>query len=73
MKEKDIETLQHTTWRWQYYIVFATKCRWVVIYGQIKHDIGQILKKLCKQKAVEIFEEQTCLDHIRRLLSVPPR
>lgn len=28
MKEKDIETLQHTTWRCQYHIVFAPKYRW---------------------------------------------
>ena len=70
MKEKDIETLQHTTWRCQYHIVFAPKYRRMVIYGQIKQDIGQILRKLCEQKGVEIIEAQACPDHIHMLLSI---
>ena len=73
MKEKDIETLQHTTWRCQYHIVFAPKCRRMVIYVQIKQDIGRILRKLCEQKDVGIIEAQACLDHIHMLLSIPPK
>ena len=73
MKEKDIESKQHTTWRCQYHVVFALKCRRMVIYGQIKKDIGQILRKLCEQKGVEIIEAQACPDHIHMLLSVPPK
>ena len=73
MKEKDIESLQHTTWRCQYHVVFAPKYRRMVIYGQIKKDIGQILRKLCEQKGVEIIEVQACPDHIHMLLSIPPK
>ena len=73
MKEKDIETLQHTTWRCQYHIVFAPKYRRMAIYGQIKQDIGQILRTLCEQKGVEIIEAQACSDHIHMLLSIPPK
>ena len=73
MREKDIESLQHTTWRCQYHIVFAPKYRRMEIYGQIKKDIGQILRKLCKQKGVEIIEAQACPDHIHMLLSIPPK
>ena len=72
MKEKDIETLQHTTWRCQYHIVFAPKYRRMAIYGQIKQDIGQILRKLCEQKGVEIIEAEACRDHIHLLVSIPP-
>jgi len=43
MKEKEIESLQHTKWRCQYHVVFAPKYRRLVIYGQIKKDIGKIL------------------------------
>ena len=64
MKEKDIESLQHTTWRCQYHVVFAPKYRRMAIYGQIRRDIGQILRKLCEQKGVEIIEAQACPDHI---------
>ena len=73
MKEKDIASLQHTTWRCQYHVVFAPKCRRMAIYGQIKKDIGQILRTLCDQKGVEIIEAQACPDHIHMLLSIPPK
>ena len=73
MKEKDIESLQHTTWRCQYHVVFAPKYRRMAIYGQIRKDIGQILRKLCEQKEVEIIEAQACPDHIHMLLSIPPK
>ena len=73
MREKDIASLQHTTWRCQYHVVFAPKCRRMAIYGQIKKDIGQILRTLCDQKGVEIIEAQVCPDHIHMLLSIPPK
>lgn len=73
MKEKGIETLQHTIWRCQYHVAFASKYHRMVIYSQIKKDIGQILRKPCEQKGVEIIEVQACPDHISMLLSIPPR
>lgn len=36
-------------------------------------DIGQILRKLCEQKGVEIIEAQAWPDHIHMLLSIPPK
>lgn len=72
MKEKDIDSLKHTTWRCQYHIVFALNRR-MVIYGQIKQVIGQILRRLCEQKDVEIIEAQACPDHIHMLLGIPPK
>jgi len=38
----------------------------------LKNDIGQILRKLCEQKNVEILEAEACLDHIHMLLIIPP-
>ena len=72
-KEKDIGSLQHTTWRCQYHVVFAPKYRRLVIYGQIKRDIGQILRELCERKEVEIIEAEACPDHIHMLISIPPK
>lgn len=56
---KDIDSLEHTKWRCQYHIVFAPKYRRQVIYREIRTDIGQILRKLCEQKGVEIIEANT--------------
>ena len=43
------------------------------IYGKIKEDIGIILRKLCRQKSVEIIEAQACPDHIHMLISILPK
>ena len=58
MKEKDISSLEHTRWRCQYHVVFAPKYRRMAIYGEIRADIGAILRKLCEQKGIEIAEAE---------------
>lgn len=68
----DINSLAHSKWRHKYHIVFAPKYRRQVVYGKIKADIGQILRKLCEQKGVEILEAEACPDHIHMLVSVLP-
>ena len=73
MKEQDISSLEHTKWRCMYHVVFAPKYRRLAIYGEIKADIGQILRKLCEQKGVEIVEAEACPDHIHMLLKIPPK
>ena len=73
MKNKDVNSLEHTSWRCQYHIVFAPKYRRMEIYGQIKVDIGKILRQLCQQKGIEIIEAELCKDHIHMLVSIPPK
>ncbi|MBR6336314.1 MAG: IS200/IS605 family transposase [Ruminococcus sp.] len=70
--KNEIKHLSHSTYRCQYHIVFAPKYRRKVIYGQLKADIGQILRKLCEQKGVEILEANAMPDHIHMLVSIPP-
>ena len=69
----DTNSLAHTKWNCKYHIVFAPKYRRQVIYGQLKKEIGQILRKLCEQKEVEIIEAEACPDHIHMLVSIPPK
>ena len=68
----DSGSLSHTKWNCKYHIVFAPKYRRQEIYGKIKADIGQILRKLCEAKRVEILEAEACPDHIHMLVSIPP-
>ena len=49
MKGVDVSSLEHTSWRCQYHVVFAPKYRRMEIYGKIKENIGIILRKLCQQ------------------------
>ena len=72
MEKNAVNHSAHSTWRCQYHIVFAPKYRRKVIYGQLKADIGYILRKLCEEKKVEIIEAEACADHIHMLVSIPP-
>ena len=69
----DTNSIAHTTWNCKYHIVFAPKYRRQVIYGKIKGDIGQIIRKLCEWKGVEIIEAEACPDYIHMLVSIPPK
>ena len=71
-EKNEIKSTAHSKYRCQYHIVFAPKYRRKEIYGLIKKDIGEILRKLCEQKGVEIIEAEACIDHIHMLVSIPP-
>ena len=73
MKIDTNSIIAHTTRNCKYHIVFAPKYRRQVIYGKIKGDIGQIIRKLCEWKGVEIIEAEACTDHIHMLVSIPPK
>ena len=68
----DTNSLSHSKWNCKYHIVFAPKYRRQVIYGKIKADVGKILRQLCEQKGVTIYEAEACPDHIHMLVSIPP-
>ena len=70
---KDNNSLAHSTWNCKYHLVFAPKYRRMQIYGQIRKDIGVILRRLCEQKGIEIIEAELCPDHIHMLVSIPPK
>ena len=67
------ESLAHTKWLCKYHIVFTPKYRRKIIYKQIKADIQQIIRDLCKWKGIEIVEGHMMPDHVHLLLSIPPK
>ena len=71
-EKNEIKSSSRSKYRCQYHIVFAPKYRRKEIYGQVKEDIGEILRKLCEQKGVEIIEAEACIDHIHMPVSIPP-
>ena len=66
-------SLSHTKWMCKYHIVFTPKYRRKAIYGQIRSDIGEILRRLCEYKGVEIIEGHLMPDHVHMLLAIPPK
>ena len=69
----DTNSLAHTQWECKYHIVFAPKYRRQIIYGKIKQDIGQMIRKLCEYKGVEIIEAAAMPDHIHLYVAIPPK
>ena len=69
----DSNSLAHTKWNCKYHIVFAPKYRRQIIYGELKKEIGKILRELCVWKQIEIIEAEACKDHIHMCIKIPPK
>ena len=67
------ESLAHTKWLCKYHLVFTPKYRRKIIYKQIREDIREIIRDLCKWKGVNIIEGHMMPDHIHLLVSIPPK
>ena len=70
--KNEIKHTAHSSYRCEYHIVFGPKYRRKEIYGKLRKDIGEILRKLCDEKGVEIIEAKACPEHIHMLVSIPP-
>jgi putative transposase len=69
----DSSSLAHTKWNCIYHIVFIPKYRRKVMYGKVRDDIREILKKLCLYKDVELLGGSVSKDHIHMILKIPPK
>ena len=67
------ESLAHTKYVCKYHIVFTPKYRRKIIYYQLRTDIREIIKDLCKWKGVTIIEGHLMSDHVHLLVSIPPK
>lgn len=66
-------SLAYTKWMCKYHIVFTPKYRRKVIYGELRKDIRENIRKLCKYKGIEIIEGHMMKDHVHLLVSIPPK
>ena len=55
----DNQSIAHTTWNCTYHIVFIPKYRKKILFGQVRKDVGEILRKLCEMKGVGLIEGAT--------------
>lgn len=67
------KSLAHTRWNCKVHIVFTPKYQRKVIYGKLRVSIGQIVRKLCEMKDIEIVEAHAMPDHIQLLVGIPPK
>ena len=52
--------------------MFIPKYRKRIMYGRLKADVREIIKKLCDYRNIEIVEGTVCADHVHLCLSISP-
>ena len=67
------ESLHHTKWECKYHVVWIPKCRKKVLYGQLRRELGRVLRELAKQKESEVIEGTLKADHVHMVVSIPPK
>ncbi|MFI4911894.1 MAG: IS200/IS605 family transposase [Sedimentisphaeraceae bacterium JB056] len=70
---KRANSLSHTKWLCKYHIVFSPKYRRKIIYNKYRESLGEILRRLCSYKNVEIIEGHLLQDHVHILVCIPPK
>lgn len=43
------------------------------MYGELRTDIREIIKKLCEYKGVAIVEGSVCVDHVHLYVKIAPK
>ena len=44
-----------------------------MIYNQLRKDISEYIRRLCRYKGVKIIEGHMMPDHVHLLVSIPPK
>ena len=70
---REYETLCHSKWECKYHVVFIPKCRRKTLYGDLRRDLRDVLKKLAEQRESHVEEGHMMADHVHMLLSIPPK
>ena len=60
-------------WDCKYHVVFIPKYRKKRIYGEIRRELGEVFRRLARQKESEIVEGHLMGDHVHMLISIPPK
>ena len=70
---RQIDSLCHTRWECKYHVVFIPKYRRKAIFGQIRGELGEVFRRLARQKESEIEEGHLMPDHVHMMISIPPK
>ncbi len=68
-----IGSLNHSRWECKYHVVFIPKYRKKAIFGQLRSELGEILRRLAEQKESRIEEGHLQPDHVHMMISIPPK
>jgi putative transposase len=57
----------------KYHIVWIPKYRKKKLFGDLRRELGPVLRELARQRESEIEEGQMMSDHVHILISIPPK
>ncbi len=60
-------------WECKYHIVFIPKYRRKTLYGELRQQLGEVLRKLAEQRESRIEEGHLMADHGHMRISIPPK
>ena len=69
----EFESLSHTKWTCKYHVVFIPKGRRKMLYGQLRHHLGEVFRTLAQQKESRIEEGHLMVDHVHMMIAIPPK
>jgi putative transposase len=67
------ESLNHTKWECKYHVVFIPKYRRKALYGELRRNLGEVIRKLTEQKESRIEIGHLMPDHVHIMISIPPK
>jgi len=69
----EYESLSHSRWECKYHVVFIPKGRRKALYGHLRQHLGEVFRKLARQKECQIEEGHLLPDHVHMMISIPPK
>jgi len=67
------QSLAHTRWECKYHVVWIPKYRRKKLFGEIRRELGPVLRELATHKESEILEGRLLIDHVHMLIAIPPK
>ena len=67
------KSLAHTRWNCKYHIVWIPKYRKKRLFGELRRELGPVLRELAGHRESEILEGQMRPDHVHMLIAIPPK
>ena len=56
----------------KYHVVWSTKYRKKVLYGQVAERLRELIREICKKNEIDIIKGSISKDHVHLFISVPP-
>lgn len=57
----------------KYHVVSSPKCRRRALYENLREHLGEVFRRLAEQKESRIEEGHLLPDHVRMMISIPPK